>query len=109
MVRMEDYIDNISDRSLRIIAQAPNRIDAIQKLGGVPVITDKDTWRIDFDSENHLAKIIQTLRDAEFAFAGWQGWPPASIAEWLRGKGKIHGDIRVMLWIGPGKVVIEQR
>lgn len=105
---MTDYVKQIGERSVQIIARAAASIGAIQAMGGMSS-SGADTWRIDYDTEEQLAKILQGLRDADVAFAGGSsGWPPAAVAELLREKGKFHGVIKEVSWLGPGQEVVQQ-
>lgn len=107
---MEDYVKQIGARSLQIVARAPTNAKVIRDLGGVASSASADTWRIDYDTEDQLAKVVQALRDANLAFEGGNaGWPPAAVAELLRDKGKIHGVIREASWSGPNQQLVQDR
>jgi|ERR1017187_3394213 hypothetical protein len=104
---MEDYVKQIDERSVQVVALTPGNIKAIGGLGGVAGSTSADTWRIDYDTEDQLANLLQALRDAGLAFAGGSaGWPPAAVAEMLRDKGKLHGVIREAIWLGPNQQIV---
>ena len=103
---MTDHITHIGERSVQVVARSPVNVQLIRELRGVTG-TDADTWRIDYDTDDQLAQILQSLRDADIAFAGGtSGWPPAAVAEQLRDKGKLHGPIRQISWLAPGQEVI---
>jgi hypothetical protein len=100
---MTDHVKLIGERSVHVTAHAAANVQLIRELGGT-VAAGADTWRIDYDTEDQLAQILQRLRDADVAFAGGtSGWPPAAAAEQLRDKGKLHGPIKKISWFGPGK------
>ena len=107
---MQDYVKQIGDRSVQVVARTPTNAKVIQNLGGVASPAGADTWRIDDDTEDQLAKVLQSLRDADVAFEGGSaGWPPAAVAEMLRDKGKVHGIIREASWLGPNQQVVQDR
>lgn len=102
-----DYVKQIGERSVQVIAQTAASIGAVQGLGGSSGVGAYE-WRIDYDTEDELAKILQRLRDADLAFAGGtSGWPPAAVAALLREKGKFHGVIKEISWLGPGQEVVQ--
>jgi hypothetical protein len=107
---MEDYVKQIEERSVHLVARTHGKIKIVHDLGGVSSSTSGDTWRIDYDTENQLVSLLQALRDAGLAFAGGSaGWPPAAVAEMLRDKGKLHGVIREATWLGPSQQVVHDR
>ncbi len=108
-ILIEDYIQQVQERSVQLIARTHDTIQIARDLGGVSSSTTADAWRIGYDTEDQLASLLQALRDAGIAFAGGAGWPPAAVAEMLRDKGKLHGVIREATWLGPNQQVIEDR
>jgi hypothetical protein len=105
---MEDYVKQIEERSVQVVARTPGNIKAIGSLCGAAGSTSADTWRIDYDTEDQLASLLQALRDAGLAFAGGSaGWPPAAVAEMLRDKGKLHGVIREATWLGSNQQIVQ--
>jgi hypothetical protein len=106
---LTDYVKQIGERSVQVIAQTTTGLAVIRDLSGTSTV-DADTWRIDYDTEDELATILQRLRDADVAFAGGtSGWPAAAVAELLREKGKFHGTIKEISWLGQGQEVVRQR
>ncbi|HTV46906.1 MAG TPA: hypothetical protein VMG59_00550 [Phycisphaerae bacterium] len=104
---LKDYVKQIGTLSVIIVAQEPSNIKVIEDLGGEVNLNGKNLWRIYYDNEDQLAKILQTLQDANFVFGdGLSGWPPAGVARMLREKGKFHGLIRGVLWEGPQKTIL---
>lgn len=104
---MTDHVKLIVERSVHVVAASPANVQRIRELDGAPV-AGADSWRIDYDTEDHLAQILQHLRDADLPFAGGPaGWPPAAIAQHLRDKGKLHGPIKEISWRGPDQEVIQ--
>src|SRR3954463_4271251 len=100
---MTDHVKHIGDRSVHVIAESPANVQLLRELNGAPV-AGEDTWRVDYDTEDQLAQILQRLRDADIAFAGGTaGWPPAAVAKHLRDKGKLHGAIKQITWCSPGQ------
>src|SRR5450631_3049656 len=109
-MQMEDYVKQIEERSVQLVALTHGTIKVVQDLGGVSSSTSGDTWRIAYDTENQLATLLQALRDAGVPFSGGSaGWPPAAVAEMLRDKGKFHGVFREATWLGPNQQVIQDR
>jgi hypothetical protein len=107
---MEDYVKQIEERSVQVVARTPSNTNAIGGIGGVADSKGADTWRIDYDTEDQLADLLQALQDAGLAFAGGSaGWPPAAVAEMLRDKGKLHGVIREATWSGPDQQTVRDR
>jgi len=105
---MEDYVKQIEERSVQVVAKMPGNIASVESLGGTYSGT-ADTWQIDYGSEDHLASVLQALRDAGFAFGGGNaGWPPAAVAKMLRDKSKFHGSIREALWLNPNHQIIQE-
>lgn len=103
-----DYIKLIGDHSIQVIAHLVVNIKIIQDLGGASG-PETNMWRIDYHSEDQLAKILQRLRDADLAFAGGSsGWPATAVAQMLRDRGKFHGVITGLFWEGPNKVITQQ-
>lgn len=103
-----DYVDEIGEFSVHLLARSTTTIAVIKELGGTSGVV-AETWRINYDSEDELAGILQRLINAEVAFAsGGSGWPPAAVAEWLREKGKIQGTIKELSWSGPEHMIVRQ-
>ena len=104
---MEDYVKDIGERSVLVIASKATNLDTIRDMGGTSSSSEKDAWRIEYDNEDQLASILQRLRDVGMAFlGGTAGWPPAGVADLLRDKGKMHGVIREVTWAGPGRQIV---
>lgn len=107
---MEDYVKDIGDRSVLIIARKETNLTAIGELGGASSVSETDAWRIEYDNEDQLATILQRLRDVGMAFLGGHaGWPPAGVADLLREKGKMHGVIREITWVDPEHQMVVER
>ena len=106
---MSDHVKRIGERSVYVTALSAPNVQAIRELDGIAG-AEADTWRIDYDTEDQLARILQRLRDSDIAFAGGaSGWPPAAVAELLREKGRLHGTIKEISWMGTGQEIVQQR
>lgn len=101
---------DIGERSVLIIAREEINKEAIKDCGGTSSSSETDAWRVEYDSEDQLASILQRLRDVGMAFLGGNtGWSPAGVADLLREKGKIHGIIRELTWANPARQVVVER
>lgn len=106
----DDYVSQIEVGSIAIVARTPSNIRAIKGMGGMADSTTADTWRIDYDTEDQLATVLQFLRDTGLAFAGGStGWPPSAVAAMLRDRGKFSGIVREAVWLGPNQQIVQDR
>ena len=107
---MEDYIKDIGERAVLVVAKEQANLEALRELGGTSTASEANGWRIAYDNEDQLAAILQRLRDIGMAFLGGNaGWPPAGVADLLREKGKMRGAIREIIWAGPDHQVVVEK
>lgn len=100
------WVNDIDGERVWVYSPERGHNSLLKDLGGRKPWLSK-YWDIAYSSDEQLAKILTSLRDAGFAFLGEpSGWPPTEIFEDLRKRGLLNGPYREITWLGPGRPIL---
>lgn len=103
-----NYVSDIFDREITIIAQSSIKKKIVKLLGGRKAFFSKNSWYLICDSDQILATKLQQLRDLGFMFSYGRSWNPAEVFCDLRDKGYVKGSILRMSWRDKNIIVIDK-
>lgn len=97
----------IGDSRVELICRDEARQTKLRALGARPGLIARFRWSIDFGNDADLARILMVLRDMGIPLLGGEaGWPPASVADYLRDKSLFSGSYVVAHHLGGGRYII---
>jgi hypothetical protein len=103
-----NYVSNISDDEITIVAQSSIKKKIIKSLGGHKSFLSKNGWYLTCDSGQVLASKLQHLRDLGFMFSYGKSWKPAEVFGDLRDKGYVKGSILRISWQDKNIIIIDK-
>lgn len=103
-----NYVSDIFDHKITIIAQSPIKRRIVKSLGGHKSFFSKSSWYLVCDSDQILAAKLQQLRDLGFMFSYGKSWNPAEVFYDLREKGYVKGSILRISWQDKNIVIIDK-
>lgn len=104
---MISFVNNILDSDIEVVCRDKAAKAKVKSAGGGRLLLSPRKWRIHYSSEDQLAKILDSLRNAKIAMAGSPtGWPPSAVFQRLRDEGKVSGDFIEISWSGPGEEML---
>lgn len=103
-----NYVSDISDDEITIVAQSSIKKKIIKLLGGHKSFLSKNSWYLICDSDQVLASKLQHLRDLGFMFSYGKSWNPAEVFCDLRDKGYVKGSILRISWQDKNIIIIDK-
>jgi hypothetical protein len=104
------FVESVSDSDVVVVCRNPATENQLKVMGGKQTLLPPRKWKIPYASEEQLASVLSTLRDAQIAMAGsLEGWPPSAVFQQLRDNGKLAGKFTEIMWSKPEKDVLAER